>query len=153
MSRGVNKAIIIGNLGQDPETRYTAGGSAVTTISVATSESWKDKTTGEAKEKTEWHRIKFFGKLAEIAGEYLRKGSQVYIEGRLQTDKYTDKNGVEKYSTDIIADQMQMLGSKGDANRAPAGSGAGSPSQRPAPTPAGQSSQQQAFDDPDSIPF
>lgn len=110
--RGVNKVILIGNLGNDPETRYTAGGSAITSVSLATSESWKDKQTGEAKERTEWHRVKFFGRLAEIAGEYLKKGAQVYIEGSIRTDKYTDKEGVERYSTDIIANEMQMLGGR-----------------------------------------
>ena len=112
MARGINKVIIVGNVGKDPETRYTAGGAAITTLSVATSEQWKDKQTGENKEHTEWHRVKFFGRLAEIAGEYLRKGSQVYVEGKLRTDKYTDKEGVERYSTDIIAEEMQMLGSR-----------------------------------------
>jgi single-strand DNA-binding protein len=108
----VNKVIIVGNLGRDPETRYMPSGDAVTNIAVATTESWKDKSTGEKKELTEWHRIAFFGKLAEIAGQYLKKGSQVYIEGRLQTRKYTDKDGVEKYATEIKADTMQMLGSR-----------------------------------------
>ena len=109
MARGINKVILVGNLGNDPEVRYSQSGSAITTISVATSESWKDKN-GEQQERTEWHRVKFFGRLAEIAGEYLKKGRQVYIEGALRTEKYTDKNGVEKYSTDIIANEMQMLG-------------------------------------------
>jgi single-strand DNA-binding protein len=109
MSRGFNKVILVGNLGNDPEVRYSQSGSAITTISVATSESWKDKN-GEQQERTEWHRVKFFGRLAEIAGEYLKKGRQVYIEGSLRTEKYTDKNGVEKYATDIIANEMQMLG-------------------------------------------
>lgn len=109
MARGINKVILVGNLGQDPETRYSQSGSAITTISVATSESWKDKN-GEMQERTEWHRVKFFGRLAEIAGEYLKKGRQVYIEGSLRTEKYTDKQGVEKYATDIIANEMQMLG-------------------------------------------
>lgn len=108
-SRGVNKVILVGNLGNDPEVRYSQSGAALTTISVATSESWKDKD-GNMQERTEWHRVKFFGRLAEIAGEYLKKGRQVYIEGRLRTEKYTDKAGVEKYSTDVIADEMQMLG-------------------------------------------
>ena len=112
MARGINKVILVGNLGNDPEVRYSQSGTAMTSISVATSESWKDKTSGEQQERTEWHRVKFFGRLAEIAGEYLKKGSQVYIEGKLRTDKYTDKAGVEKYSTDIIADEMQMLGGK-----------------------------------------
>jgi single-strand DNA-binding protein len=110
MARGINKVIIVGNLGNDPETRYTAGGTAITTLSIATSESWTDKQSGEKQERTEWHRVKIFGKLAEIAGEYLKKGRQVYIEGSLRTEKYTDKAGVEKYSTDIIASEMQMLG-------------------------------------------
>jgi single-strand DNA-binding protein len=112
MARGINKVILVGNLGNDPEVRYSQAGMAMTSISIATSESWKDKTSGEQQERTEWHRVKFFGRLAEIAGEYLKKGGQVYIEGKLRTDKYTDKNGVEKYSTDIIADEMQMLGGK-----------------------------------------
>lgn len=110
MARGINKVILVGNLGNDPEVRYSQGGAAITTISVATTEAWKDKQTGEQQERTEWHRVKFFGRLAEIAGEYLKKGRQVYIEGKLRTEKYTDKSGVEKYSTDIIADEMQMLG-------------------------------------------
>jgi single-strand DNA-binding protein len=129
MARGINKVIIVGNLGNDPEVRYSQAGMAMTSISVATSESWKDKTSGEQQERTEWHRVKFFGRLAEIAGEYLKKGSQVYIEGKLRTDKYTDKAGVEKYSTDIIADEMQMLGSKmsggeGGGSSRPMGGGA-----------------------------
>lgn len=108
----VNKVIIVGNLGRDPETRYMPSGDAMTSITVATTDTWKDKATGEKKEQTEWHRISFFGKLAEIAGQYLKKGSQVYIEGSLRTRKYTDKDGVEKYATDIRADTMQMLGSR-----------------------------------------
>ncbi|MGN6282602.1 single-stranded DNA-binding protein [Frateuria sp.] len=113
MARGINKVIIVGNLGSDPEVRYTGGGTAVCSLSVATSEQWTDKQSGEKQERTEWHRVKLFGKLAEIAGEYLKKGRQVYIEGSLRTDKYTDKSGVEKYSTDIIANDMQMLGGMG----------------------------------------
>lgn len=108
--RGINKAIILGNIGADPETRYTANGAAITTIKVATSEAWTDKQTGQKQERTEWHRVKFFGKLAEIAGEYLKKGRQVYIEGAIRTEKYTDKEGIERYATDIIASEMQMLG-------------------------------------------
>jgi len=111
MARGINKVIIVGNLGQDPEVRYTAGGAAVTNISVATSEQWKDKNTGENVVKTEWHRIVFFSRLAEIAGEYLRRGSQVYIEGKLQTRKWQDKNNQDRYTTEIVANEMQMLGS------------------------------------------
>jgi single-strand DNA-binding protein len=109
MARGVNKVILVGNLGNDPETRYSQGGNAITTISVATSESWKD-AAGEQQERTEWHRVKFFGRLAEIAGEYLKKGRQVYIEGSIRTEKYTDREGIDRYSTDIIAREMQMLG-------------------------------------------
>ncbi|QRX84538.1 single-stranded DNA-binding protein [Glaciimonas sp. PAMC28666] len=108
----VNKVIIVGNLGRDPETRYMPNGEAVTNIAVATTESWKDKNSGEKKELTEWHRITFYRKLAEIAGQYLKKGSQIYIEGRLQTRKWQDKEGVERYTTEIIADSMQMLGSR-----------------------------------------
>ncbi|WP_448505922.1 single-stranded DNA-binding protein [Immundisolibacter sp.] len=110
MARGINKVILIGNLGKDPEVRYTAGGSAVANLSVATTESWKDKQTGEKKEATEWHKVVLFGKLGEIAGEYLKKGRTVYIEGRLQTRKYQDKEGVERYSTEIVGSDMQMLG-------------------------------------------
>jgi single-strand DNA-binding protein len=113
MARGVNKVILIGNLGADPETRYTSGGAAITTIRIATSESWKDKNSGEMQERTEWHRVKFFNRLAEIAGEYLKKGRQVYVEGSLRTDKYTDQSGVERYTTDIIGNEMQMLGGTG----------------------------------------
>ncbi|WP_211461032.1 single-stranded DNA-binding protein [Collimonas silvisoli] len=108
----VNKVIIVGNLGRDPETRYMPNGEAVTNIAVATTESWKDKNSGEKKELTEWHRITFYRKLAEIAGQYLKKGSQIYIEGRLQTRKWQDKDGAERYTTEIIADTMQMLGSR-----------------------------------------
>lgn len=107
--RGINKCILVGSLGADPIVKYSQSGTAMCSISVATSESWKDKTTGEQKELTEWHRIKFFNRLAEIAGEYLKKGSQVYVEGKLHTNRYTDKAGVEKYSTNIIADELQML--------------------------------------------
>jgi single-strand DNA-binding protein len=107
----VNKVILIGNLGRDPETRYMPDGAAITNISVATTDTWKDKQ-GEKQEKTEWHRVAFFGRLAEIAGEYLKKGSQVYVEGRLQTRKWQDKDGNDKYTTEIVADRMQMLGSR-----------------------------------------
>ena len=108
----VNKVIIVGNLGRDPENRYLPSGEQVTSIAVATTDRWRDKASGEQKEQTEWHRISFFGKLAEIAGQYLKKGSQVYIEGRLRTRKYTDKEGIDRYATEIIADTMQMLGSR-----------------------------------------
>lgn len=111
-SRGINKVILVGNLGNDPDMKYANNGSAIARLSVATSEQWNDKTTGDKQERTEWHRVVFFGRLAEIAGEYLRKGSQVYIEGSLRTDKYTDANGVEKYSTDIVGREMQMLGGR-----------------------------------------
>ena len=115
--KGINKAIIVGTLGKDPETRYTAGGKAVTDISVATSESWKDKQTGQKQEKTEWHKIVFFDRLAEIAGEYLKKGSKVYIEGKIVTQKWTDQNGNDRYSTSIHANQMQMLDSKAESDK------------------------------------
>lgn len=156
----VNKVIIVGNLGRDPETRYMPSGDAMTTIAVATTDSWKDKSSGEKKEQTEWHRITFFGKLAEIAGQYLKKGSQVYVEGSLRTRKYTDKDGVEKYATDIRADTMQMLGSRqGAGGGAPMDDGYSSappprqqspaaPASRPAPKPASN------FNDmDDDIPF
>ena len=113
MARGINKVILIGNLGADPEVRYMPSGSAVTNIRVATTDSWKDKQSGEQQERTEWHNVAFFGRLAEIAGEYLRKGSQVYIEGRLQTRKWQDKSGADRYTTEIIANEMQMLGGRG----------------------------------------
>ena len=113
MARGINKVILIGNLGNDPDVRYTASGAAVANISLATAESWKDRETGEQQERTEWHRIVFFGRLAEIVSEYLRKGSQIYVEGRLQTRKWQDKDGNDRYTTEIVANEMQMLGSKG----------------------------------------
>jgi single-strand DNA-binding protein len=112
-TRGVNKVILVGNLGNDPEIRYSQGGAAITNISVATSEAWKDKQTGQPQERTEWHRVVFFNKLAEIAGEYLRKGSKVYVEGSLRTRKWQDKEGVDRYSTEIVANEMQMLDSRG----------------------------------------
>lgn len=108
----VNKVIIVGNLGRDPETRFMPNGDAVTNIAVATTESWKDKTSGEKKEMTEWHRVTFYRKLAEVVGQYCKKGSSIYIEGKLQTRKWTDKDGVERYTTEIIADSMQLLGGK-----------------------------------------
>ena len=115
MARGVNKVILVGNLGRDPEVRYSPNGQAVANVTLATSESWKDKTSGEKQERTEWHRIVFFGRLAEIAGEYLKKGAQIYIEGRLQTRKWQDKDGHDRYTTEIVANDMQMLGSRGGA--------------------------------------
>jgi single-strand DNA-binding protein len=125
MARGINKVILVGNLGADPEVRYTASGTAITSLSVATSESWTDKQSGEKQERTEWHRVKLFGRLAEIAGEYLKKGRQIYIEGSLRTDKYTDKQGVERYSTDIVASEMQMLGGGAEGGGMGGGGGGG----------------------------
>lgn len=113
----VNRVIIVGNLGKDPETRYAPSGDAVTNIVVATTETWKDKASGEKREATEWHRVVFFGKLAEIAGQYLKKGSQVYLEGKLKTRKWQDKDGQDRYTTEINADEMKMLGSKGDGQQ------------------------------------
>lgn len=146
MARGVNKVILVGNLGQDPETRYMPSGSAVTNLRIATSEQWKDKQTGERQEKTEWHSVAMFGRLAEVAAEYLRKGSQVYIEGRLQTRKWQDKQGNDRYTTEIVANDMQMLGGRGGT--APMMSE--SPS-RGAAQPAPASSGSDDFDD--DIPF
>jgi len=125
MARGVNKVIIVGNLGKDPETRYMPSGSAVTNLRIATTEAWKDKQSGENQERTEWHAVAMFGRLAEIAAEYLRKGSQVYIEGKLRTRKWQDKEGKDRYTTEIVADEMQMLGSKGGGASAGAGAGPG----------------------------
>lgn len=140
----VNKVILIGNLGRDPETRYMPDGGAVTNVSLATTDKWKDKTSGEQKEKTEWHRISFFGKLAEIAGEYLKKGSQVYVEGRLQTREW-EKDGVKRYSTEVIADRMQMLGSR---------QGGAAPSNPEKPEKPQPSKGAGKFDDfEDDIPF
>ena len=124
MARGVNKVILLGNLGADPETRYTANGSAVTNIRLATTDSWRDRQSGEQQERTEWHRVVFFSRLAEIAAEYLRKGSQCYIEGRIQTRKWQGQDGQDRYTTEIVASEMQMLGSRG------AGGGAPPPRQR-----------------------
>ncbi|WP_329741304.1 single-stranded DNA-binding protein [Dyella sp. A6] len=127
MARGINKVILVGNLGADPEVRYSAGGTAIASLRIATSESWMDKQSGERQERTEWHRVKLFGRLAEIAGEYLKKGRQVYIEGSLRTDKYTGQDGVERYSTDIIGNEMQMLG----GNEGGGGGGGGFQRERP----------------------
>ncbi|GAB1259251.1 single-stranded DNA-binding protein [Aurantivibrio plasticivorans] len=140
MARGINKVILIGNLGQDPETRYMPSGGAVTNITVATSESWKDKQTGENQERTEWHRVVFFNRLAEIAGEYLRKGSKVYLEGSLRTRKWQDNSGQDRYTTEIVANEMQMLDSRGDSSgMGNSGMGGGSynnaPQQRPQQAP------------------
>ena len=124
----VNKVILVGNLGRDPETRFTADGAAICNVTIATSHQWKDKASGERKEETEWHRVVFFNRLAEIAGEYLKKGRSIYVEGRLKTRKWQDKDGVDKYTTEIVADQMQMLGSRegmGDGGGSGSGSGGG----------------------------
>jgi len=168
-SRGVNKVILIGNIGQDPEVRYTPGGSAITNISVATSEAWKDKQTGQSQERTEWHRVVFFNRLAEIAGEYLRKGSKVYIEGSLRTRKWQDQQGQDRYTTEIVANEMQMLDTRGgmDASApssAPSYGDYGMPpsstpsnrpapanNSRPAPPAASQAPDFDGFDD--DIPF
>ncbi len=115
MARGINKVILVGNLGNDPEVRYTPSGSAVANMTIATSDSWKDKNTGQKQERTEWHRVVMFNRLGEIAGEYLKKGSKVYIEGKLQTSKWQDKNGQDRYTTEIIANEMQMLDSRGSS--------------------------------------
>lgn len=136
----LNKVMLIGRLGKDPETRYSASGAAITNITLATSDKWKDKQTGEQKEKTEWHRVVFFNRLAEIAGEYLSKGKQCYIEGNLRTRKWQDQNGQDKWTTEIVAKEMQMLGGKGSTEE-----------QRPAQA-AEQQPAQQGFDDQD-IPF
>jgi len=144
MARGINKVILVGNLGADPETRYMPSGSAVTNLSIATSEQWKDKQSGEQKERTEWHKVAMFNRLAEIAAEYLRKGSQVYIEGKLRTRKWQDRDGNDRWTTEIIADEMQMLGGRGGGGSAPMSSGSG-PSSAPPQPPSDE------FDD--DIPF
>ncbi len=154
MARGINKVILIGNLGADPETRAMPSGTTVANLRVATSESWRDKQTGEQQERTEWHRVALFGRLAEIAGEYLRKGSQVYIEGSLRTRKWQDKQGNERYSTEIIGNELQMLGGRGGAGGGAAagpgtGTGAGAPPY--AEETAGSGSRSEEFDD--DIPF
>lgn len=162
MARGVNKVIIVGNLGQDPETKAMPSGMTVCNLRVATSESWKDKTSGEMKEQTEWHSIAMFGRLAEIAGEYLHKGSQVYIEGRLRTRKWQDKSGNDRYSTEIVANEMQMLGSRGGASGG-AGGGGGASQGRRAGAPAAREQDEGSSEAPrsstenddfdDDIPF
>ena len=161
MARGVDKVILVGNLGRDPEIRYTPNGAAVANVTIATSDSWKDRQTGEQQERTEWHRVVFFNRLAEIVGEYLKKGSQIYIEGRLQTRKWQDQSGQDRYTTEIVANEMQMLGSRGAGGAMGGGDGfdqsrpasggadsrrsAGGSNNAPAPS---------AFDDfDDDIPF
>jgi len=151
MSRGVNKVILIGNIGKDPETRYTQGGSAITNLTLATSESWKDKDSGEMQERTEWHRVSMFGRLAEIAGEYLKKGSKVYIEGALRTRKWQDQSGQDRYTTEVVASDMQMLDGRaaGSHDNLP-------PEARTPPRQAGAAapSPSQGFDQfDDDIPF
>jgi len=175
MARGVNKVILVGNLGKDPEVRYTPSGSAVANVTIATSDSWKDKQTGEQQERTEWHRVVFFNRLAEVVAEYVKKGQQIYIEGRIQTRKWQDQSGQDRWTTEIVANEMQMLGGRGGG-----GGGGGGDSgfdqsmdqsapqqQRPAPQQQGQGGGQQnapapasapaqggAFDDfDDDIPF
>jgi len=151
MARGVNKVIIVGNCGKDPETRYMPSGGAVTSISIATSEQWTDKTSGQKQERTEWHNVTFFGRLGEIAGEYLRKGSQVYVEGSLRTEKWQGKDGQDRYTTKIIASEMQMLGGRqggGDFSQAPQQSNQSAPQSAPQAAPA---MADEGFDD--DIPF
>jgi single-strand DNA-binding protein len=133
MARGINKVILVGNLGQDPETRAMPSGKAVTNVRIATSDSWRDKQSGEQKEQTEWHSVVFFDRLAEIAAEYLRKGSQVYVEGRLRTRKWQDKSGNDRYTTEIVANEMQMLGGRGGQSGGGAGAG---PAARSSSAPA-----------------
>ena len=147
MSKGsINKVILIGNLGQDPEVRYMPNGNAVANVTLATSESWKDKNTGENQDRTEWHRLVFFRRLAEIVGEYCKKGSKIYVEGKLQTRKRQDQNGQDRYTTEIVADQMQMLDSRG------AGGSAAFDSSQPAQQSAQQSAQQPAQSAPAAAP-
>ncbi len=152
MARGINKVILVGNLGGDPEVRYMPSGGAVTNITIATSESWKDKQTGEQQERTEWHKVVFFNRLAEIAGEYLRKGSKIYVEGSLRTRKWQDQNNVERYTTEIVAAEMQMLDSRGGA---PSGQSSppsmSRPQQSPQSEPTMSNMVHEEFDD--DIPF
>ena len=153
MARGVNKVILVGNLGRDPEIKYTASGTAIANVTVATSESWNDKQTNERVEKTEWHRVVAFQRLAEIMGEYLKKGSQVYIEGKLQTRKWQDQNGQDRYSTEVVANDMQMLGSRsGEATSQPQSARGGFRSNPPSQQAPAQSNQDNDFAD-DDIPF
>ena len=150
MARGVNKVILVGNLGKDPEVRYMPNGNAVANITLATSESWKDKTSGEQQEKTEWHRIVMFRRLGEIAGEYLKKGSQVYIEGKLQTRKWQDNSGNDRYTTEIVASDMQMLGGRGGGS---AGFSSDSAPAQSAPAKSAPAPAAAGGDFDDDIPF
>jgi single-strand DNA-binding protein len=150
----VNKVILVGNLGKDPESRYMPNGDAVVNITLATTDSWKDKQSGEKKEATEWHRVVFFGKLAEIAGQYLKKGRQVYIEGALKTRKWQDKEGQDRYTTEIVANEMKMLGSReGMSDAPPRESGGNAGASRPADTPAAAAQSGGMSDFEDDIPF
>ncbi|MDJ0657791.1 MAG: single-stranded DNA-binding protein [Xanthomonadales bacterium] len=154
MARGINKVILVGNLGADPETRYTASGSAVSNLRVATSRSWRDKQSNEMREETEWHRVVLFGRLGEIAGEYLRKGSKVYLEGRLQTRKWQDQQGNDRWTTEIVADEMQMLDSREGGTASYGGGGGGAPRpQRPNQGPPDQGLPPMDDDLDDDIPF
>ncbi len=153
MARGVNKVILIGNLGKDPEVRYMPSGGAVANVTVATSESWKDKQSGENQERTEWHNVVFFNRLAEIAGEYLKKGSKVYVEGSLRTRKWQDKNGQDRYTTEIVAAEMQMLDSRGAGGGAPAGRDNEGGNWQKEKGSAGNQSPAPAGDFDDDIPF
>ncbi len=149
MSRGINKAIIVGNLGNDPDARISTTGSAITTISVGTNEQWKDKTTGKQESRTEWHRIVFFDRLAEIASEYLKKGSQVYVEGKIKTRKWQDQSGQDRYTTEIVANEMQMLGGKAEVQQTPKAN-----PQTPKANPQTPGDNQQTADQfDDEIPF
>lgn len=162
-SRGVNKVIIVGNCGSDPETKYLPSGSAVTNLSIATSETWKDKQTGQQQERTEWHRVVFFNRLAEIAGEYLKKGGKVYIEGSLRTRKWQGQDGQDRYTTEIVANEMQMLDSRGSGDSTGGGQFNQAPAAQSQPQGGGGQPQQQpqqggqpapSFDDfDDDIPF
>ena len=149
MARGINKVILVGHLGRDPEVRYSANGNAIANITVATSDSWKDKQTGERQERTEWHRVVMFNRLGEIAGEYLKKGAQVYIEGRLQTRKWQDNSGADRYTTEVVANEMQMLGSRSSAGSSAPGD-YGDVNQESSETPSGAASSDDFDDD---IPF
>lgn len=153
MARGVNKVILIGNLGSDPEVRHTPNGNAVANVTLATSTTWRDKQTGELQERTEWHRIAFFNRLAEIVGEYLRKGSKVYVEGSLRTRKWQDKNGMDRYTTEIIANEMHMLDGRGGNNTSFSGQSAEGGQNTPASVGAMPPGMPEATDFDDDIPF